>query len=99
MFVLDRLWRGEVSPSERRIAPNSEYLKILHENTLMEDELCKDFTREQKDLYLKMETNQLEMMEIADKEAFFVGFRIGAGLILDVIFDHKEQLPGIREAG
>ena len=27
MYLLDRLWRGEISPTERFVRPNSEYKK------------------------------------------------------------------------
>ena len=39
------------------------------------------------------------MMSISEEEAFIQGFRIGAGMLLDVIEDYKGQFGMIGEAG
>lgn len=99
MFVLRELWRGNISPNERHIRKNSEYAKIIHENAELEQAFCKTLTSEQNKTYDEIYGGQIRMMAIAEEEAFIQGFRIGAGMLLDVIEDYKGQFEAIGEAG
>ena len=99
MFVLRELWRGNITPSERHIRKNSEYATLLHENTELEHNFCETLTAEQKKAYNDIYGGQVRIMSISEEEAFIQGFRIGAGMLLDVIEDYKGQFRMIGEAG
>ena len=99
MFVLRELWRGNIMLSERQIRKNSEYATLLHENAELEHTFCETLTAEQKKAYNNIYGGQVRMMSISEEEAFIQGFRIGAGMLLDVIENYKGQFEVIGEAG
>ena len=96
MYILHELWRGNITPSERRIRDSSRYAEVLQENTQLEHVFCKTLTHEQHKAYDAIYNGQIEMMGIAEEESFILGFRIGVRLILDAIGDHNAQLKLIN---
>lgn len=93
MYILHELWRGNITPSERRIREDSRFAQVLHENTALEQALCETLNKEQRKAYDKVYNGQVDMMGIAEEEAFILGYRIGVRLFLDAIGDHRAQLP------
>ena len=92
MYILGELWRGCITPSERRIREGSRYAEVLHDNTQKDRGFCATLTAEQRKVYEEIHTGQMELLSIAEEEAFVLGYRIGVRLLLDAIGDHKAQL-------
>ena len=95
MFLLHDLWRGRITPCERRIEKGSRYGQILHNSAELERRFCATLTPEQKRVYEEINSAELEMMGIAEEEAFTQGFQIGARMILDVLLNYPP--PGKHE--
>ena len=89
MFVLDRLWRGEISPSERYIRRGSEYETLLKELSRQEEHLRSQLTAEGAEALSACQRLQMELQSIENRETFLEAFRMGAGMILDVLLDHR----------
>ena len=91
MFILDELWRGKITPSERRIRENSRYAEVLRDNANKDQAFSKTLTEEQRKAYDEIYNGQMELLAIAEEEAFILGYRIGVRLILDVIGKYDSQ--------
>ena len=92
MFILDELWRGKITPSERRIRENSRYAEVLRDNAGKDQAFSQTLTEEQRKAYDEIYNGQMELLAIAEEEAFILGYRIGVRLILDATGDYKAQL-------
>ena len=97
MYVLEKLWRGEISPAERCIRRGSKYqqasVAFCEEMDAMLNELPSDVRKRLEELSdLKSDINLME-----NEDFFIYGFRLGAGMVLDVIGDHKGAFREIAE--
>ena len=97
MYVLEDLWNGKFSPSERRFRNDSRYAELMHLTTDDQDVFWKDLTPEGKKAFNTYYQRQMEMANIAEEDSFVRGVRFGAGLILDVVSDYRSQLPLMTE--
>lgn len=91
MYILNDLWHRKITPSERFIRPDSEYLRILHKFSEETDALAKDLPPEKQKLCSELEDLQLKLISISEEDTFIKGFRLGARMILDIIGDYKGQ--------
>ena len=99
MYILEKLWRGEISPAERCVRRGSRYQQastvFCKRMDALLGELPSDVRKRLEELSdLKSEINLME-----NEDFFIYGFRMGAGMVLDVIGDHKgafrERAEGI----
>ena len=97
MYVLDKLWRGKLSPSEPCCNYGSEYSNLrsqwLQMSKLIAAELPEDSNRrfqEYQDLWEQLSA-------ISEEDAFIYGFRIGVGLILDATGTYESQFVRYHE--
>ena len=97
MLVLDKLWRGEISPSERYIRRGSEYEKLLKALSRKEELLRQQLTPEGTEILAAYQKLQMDMGAIENKETFLEAFRMGAGMILDVLLDHRGNFTASGE--
>lgn len=66
MLILEKLYLGDVRPSERSFKRNSQYAKALDELVKVGDALTDDLTEEQKELFEKYMTAQREVNVLTD---------------------------------
>ena len=97
MYVLDKLWRGKLSPSEQCVLHGSEYSllrdKWLHLGKLISAELSEDGRKH----FGEYQNLQERMDEISEEDSFVNGFRIGVGLILDATGTYESQFVRYHE--
>ena len=91
MFVLDKLWRGEISPSERLVRPGRDYQKLSTQRNAASKRLLEMLSPEAKEPLEVGETLTCEMTMLAEEDTFICGFQLGARLMLDIIGDHCGQ--------
>ena len=97
MYVLDKLWRGDLTPSEKFVRQDSEYRnKQLHMNQIA-DQITEKLDQKGQALFREYLISQMELQYMEDQETFIEGFRMGAGLILDVVTDYKGAFEYIGE--
>ena len=98
MYLLDRLWRGDISPTERYIRPDSEYKRKSKEFCDVAERLREQLSPERKQLWDDIDRLRADMTMLSEEDIFIYGFRLGARMILDVVGDYKGQFYETGEA-
>ena len=91
MYVLDQLWRGEITPSEKSTYRDSDYHRKLLELCQVSDRLSQSMTDEEKKTFKNYTDIQAELSAIENQDTFIQAFRLGAQMILDVVSDYRGQ--------
>ena len=97
MFVLDKLWRGKLSPSEQCCNYGSEYSDLSSALFRIGKQLSSVLSDEERQLFQKYQATQEKMIAISEEDSFCNGFRIGVGLILDAISTYESQFVRYHE--
>ena len=97
MYVLDKLWRGELSPSEPCVKYGSEYSEIRHKATQLSSQLVSRLPDEEKRIFQEYQELRERMCYISEEDMFVNGFRTGVGLILDSIGTYDSQFVRYHE--
>ena len=97
MYVLEDLWKGNITPYERSFCDGSRYADLTHQTTEDENVFCAELSASGKEAFQSYYDKQMEIADIAEQDAFIKGVRIGARFILDVIGEYHSQLPQIGE--
>ncbi|WP_440452373.1 DUF6809 family protein [Ruminococcus intestinalis] len=85
MNTLEDLYYGNLFPQEKCARLDDEVkelLKLLNRN---EEKLTVTLTESQKETFEKYKDCNREISEICEREIFLNGFRLGAGIIIDVV--------------
>lgn len=85
MSIINDLWRGEISPQERRKVPEPDYRKLVSRICEAQDKLTKEMSEEARAQFNAYEDLVNEEQYLCLEETFAEGFRLGARLILDVM--------------
>ena len=99
MYVLRDLWRGEISPTDRRVRQGSEYQQRAAEARRQIAEFAAMLSPEAKERMEEINDQKHSMAMLAEEDVFIYGFRLGARIILDVIGDYEGQFCSPTEAG
>ena len=97
MYVLDKLWRGELSPSEPCVRYGSEYSEIRHKATELSKAIVSGLSEEGKRMYQEYQELRERMAYISEEDMFVNGFRIGVGLLLDAVGPENSQFVRYHE--
>ena len=97
MFFIDKLWEGQISPFQKAIRKGSDYHKLLHKITCASSAFEEGLDENAKVRFREIEQAQAKLNGIENEENFIEGFRLGAGMILDVLNEYKGQLCQISE--
>ena len=99
MDVLRELWRGEISPTDRRVRQGSEYQQTAKEVREKMGEFLEMLTPEARERLEAINDLKSDLSVMANEDYFIYGFRLGARMILDVIGDYEGQFCSPGEAG
>ena len=96
MFVLQELWRGNITPSERFVRSGSEYKKIAGKLSDEMDRLMEMISPEARMQLENIGNLRADMAVLSNEDIFIYAFRMGARLMLDVLGEYKGQFysPG-----
>ena len=97
MYVLDKLWRGELSPSEPCVRHGSEYSELRHQATQLSTKIVSSLSEEGKRMYQEYQELRERMAFISEEDMFVNGFRIGVGLLLDAVGTYESQFVRYHE--
>ena len=97
MYVLDKLWRGELSPSEPCVNYGSEYSEIRHKATQLSTQIISSLSEDGKRMYQEYQELRERMCYISEEDMFVNGFRIGVGLLLDAVGPDNSQFVRYHE--
>lgn len=91
MDVLRELWRGEISPTDRRVRQGSEYQQTAKEVREKMGEFLEMLPPEAREQLEAINDLKSDLSVMANEDYFIYGFRLGARMILDVIGDYEGQ--------
>ena len=94
MYILDALWRGEITPNERYIKPDSNYRCLANQAKEVYDKFQRELSAEGRNLFDEFQRIQNEMHSISEEEVFIEAFRMGARMILDIIGENPKKMAG-----
>ncbi len=93
MYILEDLWNGDITPSERVIRTGSQYAQLQKQLVAAEEDFRKELSPDGKAAYDTFCRKQAELSEISECDCFIRGVRIGARLLLDIVGDYPSQMP------
>ena len=99
MYVLRDLWRGEISPTDRRVRQGSEYQQRAAEARKQIAEFTAILSPEAKERMEDINDQKHSMAMLAEEDVFIYGFRLGARMMLDVMGDYEGQFCSPTDAG
>ena len=97
MYVLDKLWRGKLSPNEQCIVHGSEYSDLRSKAVQLEKKILSGLSDEGKRTLQEYQELRDQMAYISEEEMFVNGFRTGVGLLLDAIGTYDSQFVRYHE--
>ena len=97
MYVLDKLWQGKLSPNEQCIVHGSEYSDLRSKAVQLEKQILSSLSDDGKRVLREYQELQEQMAYISEEDMFVNGFRIGVGLILDVVGSYESQFVRYHE--
>lgn len=97
MYILNDLWHGNISPCEKFICSDSEYMKLFTKYVKDAEQIRKALSPEKQEKYDEIEELRLKLTDISEQDSFIVGFRLGARLILDIVGEYKRQFSSPTE--
>ncbi len=97
MYVLDKLWRGKLSPNEPCIIHGSEYSDLRHKATQLSKQFVSTLSDDGKRMFQEYQDLGEQMCQISEEDMFVNGFRTGVGLLLDAIGTYESQFCRYHE--
>ena len=91
MYVLKELWRGEISPTDRRVRQGSEYQQTAKEVREKMGEFLETLSPAAREQLEAINDLKSDLSVMANEDYFLYGFRLGARMILDIIGDYEGQ--------
>ena len=99
MYVLRDLWRGEISPTDRRVRQGSEYQQRAAEVRKHMMEFAAILSPEDKKRMEAINDLKHDLSMMAEEDVFIYGFRLGARMMLDIMGSYEGQFCSPTEAG
>lgn len=97
MYVLDKLWRGTLSPNEQCIVHGSKYSDLRHEASQLSKRIVSTLSEDGKRMFQEYQGLREQMAYISEEDMFVNGFRIGVGLFLDAVGTYESQFVRYHE--
>ncbi len=97
MYVLDKLWRGKLSPNEQCVVYGSEYSDLGFKASQLSKQLVSALSDEGKKIFQEYQDIREQMCQISEEDMFVNGFRTGVGLLLDAIGTYESQFIRYHE--
>lgn len=89
--IIEDLYYGNISLSERGFRRTSEYAHVLQLAARNEEKLAETLTDAQKETFGKFKDNTSELTSMTEVTAFTLGFKLGLRLIVETYTDGGEH--------
>ena len=90
MNAIKELWHGNIQPQEDSRTNTKEMKELIGYIARHREELEKDFTDEQKEIFEKFQDCWSEYTSLAEEAIFVYAFKLGARLAMEVQSDTNE---------
>lgn len=87
MSILEKLWCGDIEPTEYDTSSCKEYKELLHLINRNEEKLRATMTDEQKALFDKYMECVVDLHALAECMLFQNSFKLGARIMAEVMMD------------
>ena len=94
--ILKEFYRGNLSPTERRIVKGSEMARAVDELSNAEAVLEQSLAPELLPVLKRLTDAQLVLNDLTAEVYYVDGFKTGARFILDILDDDYENLKPVR---
>ena len=91
MSVLEDLWDGKICPYENRVRPGTEVEKEREKLIKQEEALSARLNPEEKALLEALLDREGTLNDLESMDQFITGFRLGATLMVDVLYQPYER--------
>ena len=88
--IIEELYYGNISPSDRDIIRGGTYSHILNLVTRNEDELVQTLTQAQQETFEKFKDCASELNDANELTAFSIGFKLGMRLALEAMISTSD---------
>ena len=95
--ILEELYFGNINPNERHFLRGTDYDKALSTFSRSEDKLTELLDGKEKSLFLDLVNAQSVLDGTAALEHFIQGFRLGARIAIEVMYDNDGCLVDITD--
>ena len=99
MYVLEELWKGKITPSERGYRKDSHCAELVRQANETADIFYRELSAVGKKAYDSHCTQESKIMDVSECDTFIRGFRLGARMILDVVGDYDSPMLQVNEMG
>lgn len=89
MYILEKLWRGEITPSEVYVTKGTEYHSTLVRFCNECEALSATLDAEGKERLEQIFSLQNDLKSMSEQEIFLESFRMGALLMLDLLQERQ----------
>ena len=83
--IIEELYYGNISPTDRDIVKGGSYSHILNLVTRNEDELMQTLTQAQQETFEKFKDCASELNDANELTSFTIGFKLGMRLALEAM--------------
>ena len=97
MYILEKLWREGLSPSERYVRKSSEYQRLMMQLCELGGALTTMLPEDGKALLTQYEDIQRSVSFLSEEETFISAFRMGAQMMLDVVGHYQGSFYSANE--
>ena len=91
MSVLEDLWYGKLRPYENRVRPGTETEREREKLIKQEEALSARLNPEEKALLDALLDQEASLNDLESMDQFITGFRLGATLMVDVLYQPYER--------
>ncbi len=90
--IIEELYYGNITPSERSYRRTGEYAHILQLITRHEEKLTETLTEAQKETFEKFKDSTSEISSMTEVTAFSLGFKLGLRLTAESFIGSDQKL-------
>ena len=90
--IIQELWHGNIIPQEDGRNNTKEMKELLGYMSRHHEDLEKSFTEEQKEIFEKFHDCWSEYMSLGEAAIFEYAFKLGARIMLAVMYEQKENI-------
>ena len=95
--IIEELYYGNITPSERSFRRTGEYAHILQLITRNEEKLTEALTEAQKETFEKFKDSTSEISSMTEVTAFTLGFKLGLRLTAEAFIGGNSEQELISE--
>ena len=88
--IIEELYYGNITPSDRDIVKGGTYSHILNLLTCNEDDLMRTLTQAQQETFEKFKDCASELNDANEVTAFTIGFKLGMRLVLEAMISTSD---------